>query len=68
MSEHVSLDLIDPADLSTTVASSGLVTKDQLFDAFKAQALSAKERHGISYKKPRFQSAAWCTSNDAMLS
>mmetsp|Transcript_28925 Transcript_28925/g.42667 ORF Transcript_28925/g.42667 Transcript_28925/m.42667 type:complete len:317 (-) Transcript_28925:34-984(-) len=35
---HISLESIDTAHLVTTVERSGLVTKDQLYEAYKAQA------------------------------
>ncbi|CAB9528940.1 expressed unknown protein [Seminavis robusta] len=41
--DHVELDLMDPDDLSTLVETSGLVTKDQLYDVFKNQAKKAKK-------------------------
>jgi hypothetical protein len=44
--QHVPLECIEPTYLSTTVASSGLVTKEQLCDAHETQALWVNERPG----------------------
>ncbi|CAB9497351.1 expressed unknown protein [Seminavis robusta] len=50
--DHVELDLMDPDDLSALVETSGLVTKDQLYDVFKKQAKKAKHDHDVSFSRP----------------
>ena len=47
--KHINFDRIDPKDLSTTVSSSGLVSTEILFEAFKHQALAAVNEHKIEY-------------------
>jgi hypothetical protein len=61
--QHIALEGIDPGDLSTTVKTSGLVTSDQLLNAYETQALLAKQKHGMFYKKLRAP-ALWKSSND----
>jgi hypothetical protein len=67
MTKYISLESINPVDLSTTLTASGLVTNEQLSEAYKTQALSSQQQHGISYTKPRFQPAVWRKSNDSVL-
>lgn len=57
---------IEPSHLSTTVASSGLVTDAQLLETFKAQALLAAEKHGISYCSNR--TPVWRSSGKSVFS
>jgi hypothetical protein len=64
LTQHIALELIDPEALSTTVKASGLVTKDQLLEAYESQALLSKQQHGTSFKKMRF--AGWKTTNDVV--
>jgi hypothetical protein len=66
LAKFISLELIDPAKLSTTVALSGLTTKDQLCDAFATQALTLSQKHSITYKKRRLQ-PVWKGSNSSTL-
>jgi hypothetical protein len=51
VNDHVGLHFIDPEDLSTTVASSGLVTLEQLVEAYKSQAIQAKKKFKVSFTK-----------------
>jgi BTB/POZ domain len=51
VNENVDLEFIDPEDLSTSVTSSGLVTLEQLVDAYKSQALHAKKKFKVSFTK-----------------
>jgi hypothetical protein len=45
MTSHLHLAEIYPKELSAVVASSGLVMTDQLFEAYKMQALRAPLRY-----------------------
>ena len=63
--QHIRLERIEPADLSSVVQHSGLVTSKQLLDAFQTQALEAHQEHGISYKKLRSSSS---TSDEIVMS
>lgn len=49
---HVNLEQIDPGLLSSIVAQSGLVTLEQLAEAYKRQAMVAKEVFDIDFGKP----------------
>jgi hypothetical protein len=53
MTNHLRLDHIAPHDLSTTVTSSGLVTSEQLLEAYKLQALDAQREHNKSFNRKR---------------
>jgi hypothetical protein len=64
--KYIFLEHIDPEPLSSTVKSSGLVTSDQLLDAYKTQAHLAKQQHGMFYKKMRVQT--WKSTYDVTLS
>ena len=59
MVKNIRLEKIDPKMLSTVVETSGLVTHEQLLNAYKAQALVAQERHSISFKRPRYAVPVW---------
>jgi len=61
LTRHISLKNIDPFQLSSSVAPSGLVTKEQLFEAFKAQALYVKEKGVQLYEQVRGWNV-WTTS------
>ena len=65
LTEHIRLEYIDPLELSTTVASSGLVTSDQLSHAYKEQALAAHQNQGVSYKKSRL-TPTWKSSDSVV--
>ena len=65
MTEHLRLEYIDPIELSTKVASSGLVTSEQLSHAYKEQALAAHQNQGVSYKKSRFN-PTWKSSDSVV--
>lgn len=60
--KHIDLSNIAAADLSTTVASSGLVSTDQLLEAYKQQALQATQQ-GFSVRKRRRKADVWKSSN-----
>lgn len=64
LARHITLENIDPDDLGTVVASSKLVSDKRLLDAFKAQAVMAARRHGVSYMESR--SPSW--TNDTLSS
>jgi hypothetical protein len=66
LTQHIALESIDPGALSTTIKASGLVTMGQLCKAYETQALSAKNQHGISFKKMR--SVCWKNSPDVVFS
>jgi BTB/POZ domain len=53
LTEYIHLEHIDPRSLSTVVANSGLVTSEQLMEAFKLQALAAQDVHNIAFNKHR---------------
>jgi hypothetical protein len=63
MTRHLRLERIDPHHLCTTVTSSGLVTQDQLLEAYKSQALNSR-KHGISFEVQRTEHPVWKKSND----
>lgn len=69
MVHRIQLDRINPVNLSTVVKSSGLVTSDQLLEAYEKQAL----KHPISVEEKRFEPWVWahtssqvCTRNEGM--
>lgn len=53
MTKYIHLENIDPHCLSTVVASSGLVSPEQLMEAYKSQALAAQSRHNIAFNQHR---------------
>jgi hypothetical protein len=53
LAKHLRLELIDPIELSTIVAQSGLVSPDQLCNAYASQALKARHNREIHYNIPR---------------
>eukprot|EP00797_Seminavis_robusta_P028720 Sro564_g167280.1 n/a (585) ;mRNA; r:10052-11806 len=57
--QFVRLECIDPPILATSVASSGLVTEQQLLRAFQRQAMASHKYHGIAFQRPRFTGASW---------
>jgi BTB/POZ domain len=63
--DHVDLQFIDPEYLSTTVTLSGLVTSEQLTEAYKSQAIQAKKKFKISFTKFTCPSPLWSDSNSA---
>jgi hypothetical protein len=65
LSKHLCLEHIDPTNLKQAVASSGLVTNDQLVEAYRRQAL--KEHDVSSYRKTRLP-VAWRKSNNVVAS
>jgi hypothetical protein len=65
MTRHICLERIDPHHLSTTVTLSGLVTHDQLLQAYKLQALDS-QKHGISFDARRLELPVWEESNDTI--
>jgi hypothetical protein len=66
MTHHIRLERIDPNHLSTTVTSSGLATRDQLFEAYKLQALDLR-KHGISlFDARRLERLVWKKSNNTI--
>jgi BTB/POZ domain len=52
--EHVDLHFIDPEDLSSSVTASGLVTLEQLAEAYKSQAIRAKKSFKASFSRTPF--------------
>ncbi|CAB9503584.1 expressed unknown protein [Seminavis robusta] len=58
---HIELEFIDPDDLSSLVATSGLVTTEQLCNAFQRQAKRAKHKHKVAFGRTglRGYSYAW---------
>lgn len=52
LTKYIRLECIDPDEISSIVAYSGLVSSDQICEAYKKQALAAKG-HGIVYEKRR---------------
>jgi len=50
---HLHLELMDPTFLVSSVTPSGLVTTEQLLEAYKSQALAAKAKTAIAYNRPR---------------
>lgn len=67
LTKFLRLNRIDPSELSTSVQHSGLVTVQQLFEAYQKQALLLQARLGVSFKQPRTTRAVWETSNDAVI-
>jgi BTB/POZ domain len=64
--DHLDLQLIDPEYLSTTVTLSGLVTSEQLIEAYKSQAIGAKKKFKISFTKTlTYSNPIWSHSNSA---
>ncbi|CAB9519260.1 BACK [Seminavis robusta] len=57
MVELIKLHDIAPTVLSTDVASSGLVTPDQLMEAYKNQALAAASQQPVKFERRRFSVA-----------
>lgn len=51
--KYIRLERIEPANLTSIVRPSGLVSAEQLLNAYEAQATEAHQRHGLSYKKSR---------------
>jgi hypothetical protein len=49
--DHVDLQLIDPDDLSTSVVKSGLLTFEQLSNAYQGQAKRATHEFQVSFTK-----------------
>ncbi|CAB9526522.1 expressed unknown protein [Seminavis robusta] len=45
--KHICLDDLDPDFLTSTVLPSGLATTQQVYNAFQAQALYAKQKYGM---------------------
>jgi hypothetical protein len=67
LTKHISFERIGPSDLEDVVAESGLVTQEQLFEAFKKQALTAQKKHNISFTDPRLMGeAVWKSSGTAL--
>jgi hypothetical protein len=66
LTKCVIFENIDPYELSTRVKNSCLVTREQLYDAYKAQALSHAQQPAIFYKKMRIPT--WKSSNDVTYS
>jgi hypothetical protein len=60
MTSHIDLAEIDPTKLSTMVTSSGLVTTDQLFEAYKRQALKAPLRYRKRFRSCYDQCRGMC--------
>lgn len=63
LSNHLQLEHMDPADLASTVATSGLIPQERLLEAFKSQALEAKSDHGVSFQQPRHHLPSWQASH-----
>jgi hypothetical protein len=68
LTHYIRFSHIDPSKLSTKVQESGLVTTEQLCEAFKKQALHSERQLGRSFKKQKTTHAVWKTSYDAVLS
>jgi hypothetical protein len=71
--EHIALDQISPSDLSTTVATSGLVTNEQLLEAYKAQALTIITEKNLNASPTQENNTyrhvpEWKRSNDVAIS
>ncbi|KAL7531255.1 hypothetical protein ACHAWF_003718 [Thalassiosira exigua] len=62
--QYLHLEHINPTDLSTIVATSGLVEPSQLLDAFKTQALDANAK-GHCFARSRPLQPVWRTSKDS---
>jgi hypothetical protein len=65
LTQYLSLELIRPVDISTTVASSGFVTNDQICNAYKAQSLCAEHQNNISYQN--FRMPVWRNSQTVVV-
>lgn len=66
--KYIHLERINPTELSTVVASSGLVNPDQLLQAYRTQAMVAEQTHGVQYCIHRsVQQPVWESTNDATL-
>jgi BTB/POZ domain len=59
ISKYIRLESIDPPILATSVANSGLVTQEQLLQAFHKQAMAAYKFYGVVYQRPRNTTASW---------
>ncbi|KAL3936202.1 MAG: hypothetical protein SGARI_002659 [Bacillariaceae sp.] len=53
LTDCLALERIDPEALATTVASSGIIPQQRLYETFKTQALMAVKRHGVSFMHTR---------------
>ena len=62
--KHIHLEWIDPTILATTAASSGLVSFEQLAEAFRFQAVTAAAQYGVSFNKARLVLPKWKISQD----
>lgn len=67
LTEHIRLEGINPPDLATFVAPSGLVSAEQLSKAFQVQALRAYKEHAVNYLKPRYVPPVWESSQLSVL-
>ena len=63
LSKLIKLEYINPMELSTIVATSGIISMEQLTDAYKDQAIRAQQHHHISYHKSRSAKPVWYSSN-----
>ena len=59
--KHVRLEFIDPVDLCTLVASSGLVAAEDLCEAYQRQVMLAKVHLSADFSKPR-HAYGWMSS------
>jgi len=50
LSQHIAFHLIDPQDLNTIVANSGIITEKQLLRAYREQCESLSRKCGVSFK------------------
>lgn len=63
--ECICLERIRPTDLEQRVERSRLVEPQKLLQAYRTQALSAQNNHGIEFERPRHMRPAWKSSSSA---
>lgn len=62
LSKHLNLAKINPRELSTIVSESGFIANEQIFEAYKIQALAAEDGSGLpDFTEPRLV-VQWITS------
>jgi hypothetical protein len=66
LTKYILLEQIEPIHLSTTVASSGLISDSRLLETFKAQALLAAEKHSVPYYRSS-RAPVWRSSGESVL-
>ena len=63
LSKLIKFEYINPMELSTVVATSGIISMEQLTNAYKEQAIRAQQHHHVSYQKLRSSKPVWYSSN-----